>query len=231
MRFPRRRRRSSRWSSDEASSSGYGSWSAFWVVVSAVIIFLRSTAVHCERRRVALCGVSTGPDLDARFVSTQEVSEWALLLGACKFRPDLGACRSGEVGGSAWTCRLWLVLLPCSWHILFVSPPVSAIPCCLRSGSSRRITVVSGSPALGCSSSVLLLRPGFKPVFVSGSQSLTMSSSCPIQLVAARQGSGSWIEHIIPAPVVLSVRVAPVVVLFRLAAGLGYASLGVAASF
>ncbi|CAF2082929.1 unnamed protein product, partial [Brassica rapa] len=78
-------------------------------------------------------------------------------------------------------CRLWLVLLPCSWHILFVSPPVSAIPCCLRSGSSRRITVVSGSPALGCSSSVLLLRPGFKPVFVSGSQSLTMSSSCPIQ--------------------------------------------------
>ncbi|CAF2055846.1 unnamed protein product [Brassica oleracea] len=78
-------------------------------------------------------------------------------------------------------CRIWLVLLPCSWHILFVSPPVSAIHVCFWSGSSRRITVESGSPALGCSSSVLLLHPGFKPVFVSGSQSMTMSSSCPIQ--------------------------------------------------
>ncbi|KAF3518787.1 hypothetical protein DY000_02059547 [Brassica cretica] len=67
----------------------------------------------------------------ARFVSTQEVSEWALLLGACKFRPDLGACRSGEVGGGA--CCFSSVLRDVS-SMSCSSPLFVAHPLCFSSG-------------------------------------------------------------------------------------------------
>ncbi|WZZ64570.1 hypothetical protein YC2023_075940 [Brassica napus] len=60
-----------------------------------------------------------------------EVSEWALLLGACKFRPDLGACRSGEVGGGA--CCFSTVLRDVS-YMACSSPLFVAHPLCVSSG-------------------------------------------------------------------------------------------------
>ena len=62
-----------------------GSWSAFWVVGFAGIVFLRSPAAHWERRRVAFRGVSTSPDLlflsdFSSFVFSGGVGWWRVLF-------------------------------------------------------------------------------------------------------------------------------------------------------
>ncbi|CAN7133080.1 unnamed protein product, partial [Brassica rapa subsp. narinosa] len=53
------------------------------------------------------------------------------------------------------------VPLPCLGRFLLASSPATAFQVCFRGVSSRRITVETGSPALGCSVSVLFaLDPG-----------------------------------------------------------------------
>ncbi|WZZ13852.1 hypothetical protein YC2023_106941 [Brassica napus] len=177
---------------------------------SGSVIHLRLFLVCVSRR----CGVAAravspwlGLSSKGAFDSLHSGgSEWALHKGACKFVSVNGACRSDEFGGGA---------------------------CCSRSEFRGVSSMALFLSRVWGDSSLLLLRPR-RSKFAFGvfrreespSKPGLLLSAVPFQfsLLSTRsrlgRGSGSCVEHNIPAPVVFSLRVAPVVVLFRLAAGL-----------